>query len=127
MSARLGAALAAYVRQLAPPGSLAYLVVEGVSESTAAGMATQWDAGMPRLAIASKHPARFGDHAIRRGVTATMLRNAGALCLVLCRGTRVADSQGVRTFHSVNPSVLLDDTDNLLLLAKAHPPAAGPR
>lgn len=120
MSSRLGTALAGHVLDL--PGERKFVLVEGISEDLAEGMATAWDDSELRLAIASQHPERFGSRALK-DVAATGLRNRGPVCLVLCEGAQLADRQSLRAFESVAPSDLLREHGGLIRLTEAAPPA----
>ena len=124
MSARLGSALAAYLREQTE-NTAAFVLVEGVPTSVAAGISSGWDDdSMPRLAVVSADPAAFGRHALV-GVSGTQLRNEAddrGVVLVLCEGRQLPDRQSLNLFESVSPSVLLETRDGLALLA-AQPPA----
>lgn len=125
MSRRLGAALAEYIRRI--KGESRFVLVEGVPESLAEGMARAWERDLPPLAIAASSPERFGTHALR-DVSATALRNrqvsgtSPGVVLVLCEGQQVADRQSLNLFESVSPGLLLNDAEGLGILAQ-QPPA----
>lgn len=125
MSARLGAALAEYLRiylaRHMQAGHPAFFLVEGVSVEVALGMSRAWDQSLPRLAVHSPDPSEFGEHALR-DASGTQLRNTGGIVVVLCGGEQVEDRQSLNLFESVSPSVLLDTTEGLSILAQ-QPPA----
>ena len=124
MSGRLGRALAASLHDKLTPGAAAFVLVEGVPASVADGLSGAWDdEGMPRLAVVSSTPGRFGHHALT-DVSGTQLRNeAGTrgVVLVLCDGEQVPDRQSLNMFESMSPSVLLEDASGLALLSQQHP------
>lgn len=122
MNVRLGGALAEHLRRNLTPGERNFVLVEGVPVSVADGMSATWDDELPRLAIVSAVPARFGSHAMR-DVSGTQLRNqsAGGVVLVLCDGEQVADRQSLNMFESVSPSVLLDTAEGLGILSQQRP------
>jgi hypothetical protein len=118
---RLGTALAGYIERLARDASKPFVSVEGVSEEVAEGIQRGWSDPGWRLAIASDEPGRFGKQALL--TAGTELRNEDAVCLVICQGHALADSQSLKSFESVAPADLLEDSDSLALLADAAPPA----
>ncbi|ABM11925.1 Type IV secretory pathway VirB4 components-like protein [Mycolicibacterium vanbaalenii PYR-1] len=124
MSLRLGAALAEYLRlNLKPAERNFFVLVEGVSSHVAAGMASEWDDALPRLAVAAPEPSRFGAYALT-DVSGTQLRNAAGsngVVLVLCDGEQVPDRQGISLFDSIFPSILLDKPQGLILLCQQKP------
>lgn len=124
MSLRLGAALAEYLRlHLKPAERNFFVLVEGVSSHVAAGMASEWDDALPRLAVVAPEPSRFGSYALT-DVSGTQLRNAAdsnGVVLVLCDGEQVPDRQGIGLFDSISPSVLLDTPQGLILLCQQKP------
>ena len=125
MSTRLGAALAEYLRRRLDPGQRNFVLVEGVPATVADGMAAAWhDEAMPRLAVASRTPKRFGKHALGDDVSGTQLRNQGirGVVLVLCDGEQLPDRQSLNLFQSVSPSDLLDSPEGVAILAQ-QPPA----
>src|SRR4051794_13881053 len=92
MSSRLAWALVERIRRLPAGGK--FVVIEGVDEDVAAAIASVWTgADLPRLAVASGTPPRFGIHALEPA-SATGLRNEdeGGFCLVICQGTRISDA-----------------------------------
>jgi len=120
MSARVGAALAEYIRRL--PGNSKYVLLEGISEDTAASLAAAWDGDqLPTLAIQSATPQRFPENALT-GVSGTGLRNTHpeGVCLVICEGSRVADRQSLNSFENVAPADLMESVETLAILARAH-------
>lgn len=124
MSLRLGAALAEYLRlHLQPAERNFFVLVEGVSSLVAAGMASEWDDALPRLAIVAPDTSRFGSYALT-DVSGTQLRNAvdsNGVVLVLCDGEQVPDRQGISLFDSISPSVLLEKPQGLILLCQQKP------
>jgi len=123
MSMRLGSALTEYLRRHLMGTRRAYVLIEGVPISVAEGMSTAWPMDLPKLAIVSASPARFGRHAMQ-GVSGTQLRNqsANGVVLVLCEGEQVPDRQSLNLFESVIPSVLLDTPEGMGILSQ-QPPA----
>ncbi|GAB2983961.1 ATP-binding protein [Actinotalea caeni] len=123
MSARVGRALAEYLRRHLAKGERNFVLVEGVPLSVAEGMSASWDTELPQLAVVSPAPARFGSHAMR-DVSGTQLRNrsAGGVVLVLCDGEQVPDRQSLNLFESISPSVLLETAEGIAILAQ-QPPA----
>lgn len=123
MSARLGSALAAHLREHTT-GTAAFVLVEGVPEEVARGMSSAWkDDAMPRLAVFSATPASFGRHALSE-VSGTKLRNEAGdrgVVLVLCDGEQLPDRQSLNLFESVSPSALLEDATGLALLSQQAP------
>jgi hypothetical protein len=120
VSARIGAALAEYIRRL--PGASKYVLLEGISEDTAASLAFAWDGDrLPTLAIHSLTPWRFPEHALS-GVSGTGLRNThpDGVCLVVCEGSRVPDRQSLNSFENVAPADLMENVETLAILARAH-------
>ena len=119
MSARIGAALAEYIRRL--PGDSKYILLEGLSEDTATSLAAAWDGGeLPTLAIHSLTPKRFPHNALV-GVSGTGLRNTHpeGVCLVICEGSKVADRQSLNSFENVAPADLVENVETLAILARA--------
>lgn len=126
MSARLGAALAEHLRRGLRPGRRSFVLVEGVTESVAEGMSRAWNSTLPRLAVVSASPSRFGEHALR-DVSGTQLRNkpdSSGVVLVLCDGEQVPDRQSLNMFESVVPSVLLENAEGVGVLAQQSPAVA---
>jgi hypothetical protein len=125
MSSRLGRALAHHILGL--PGDRKFVAVEGVEEDLAAAMAGAWEDATLPLAIASAHPARFGEQALA-GESGTALRNKGPVCLVVCEGFQLPDRQSLRAFESIAPGDLLASHEGLALLARQPPgaPMDGP-
>ena len=123
MSGRLGAALAEHLRNHLVRGHGNFVLVEGVPADVAAGMSRAWDDSLPRLAIVSAEPRRFGRHALI-DVSGTQLRNqpGAGVVLVLCDGEQVPDRQSLNLFESVSPSVLLDSAEGMSILSQ-QPPA----
>lgn len=123
MSTRLGGALAEHLRRHLAPGQLNFVLVEGVPASVAEGMSRAWDGSLPRLAVVSPEPGRFGEHALTE-VSGTRLRNqpgTSGVVLVLCDGEQVPDRQSLNLFESVSPSVLLDTAEGMGILSQQHP------
>lgn len=122
MSARLGGALAEYLRRNLTEGERNFVLVEGVPTSVALGMSAAWDQSLPQLAVVSSSPARFGLHAMGE-VSGTHLRNQsdGGVVLVLCDGEQVADRQSLNLFESVSPSVLLESAEGMGILSQQAP------
>lgn len=123
MSIRLGAALAEHLRRHLTPGERNFVLVEGVPASVAEGMSRVWDASLPRLAVVSPEPGRFGEHALTE-VSGTRLRNqpgTSGVVLVLCDGEQVPDRQSLNLFESVSPSVLLNTAEGMGILSQQHP------
>ena len=123
MSARLGAALAEYLRPRLARAQRSFVLIEGVSSAVAEGMSRDWDYSLPTLAIVSPEPRRFGSHALTDG-SATQLRNQGTsgVVLVLCDGEQVPDRQSLNMFQSVSPSILLESAEGMGTLAQQRPP-----
>jgi hypothetical protein len=125
MSARLGAALAEYLRRHLPLGQLSFVLVEGVPAIVAEGMSRAWDESLPTLAIVSAEPRRFGRYALI-DLSATQLRNqrgTAGVVLVLCDGEQVPDRQSLNLFQSVSPSILLESAEGMSILSQQRPPA----
>jgi hypothetical protein len=125
MSSRLGSALAEYIKRgMTESGSdRVYILVEGVPASVADGMVRAWDSSLPRLAIVSVEPHRFGDYALR-DVSGTYLRNRAdthGVVLVMCDGEQVPDRQSLNLFESVSPSALLDTPEGMGILSRQVP------
>ncbi len=123
MSARLGGALAEYLRRHLPPEQPNFVLIEGVSSEVAEGMDRSWDNSLPNLAIVSPAPQRFGTHALVNG-SATQLRNqpgTTGVVLVLCDGEQVPDRQSLNLFQPVSPSVLLDSAEGMGILSQQPP------
>lgn len=124
MSDRLGAALAEHLRRHLVPGQRNFVLVEGVPASVADGMRGAWDDdSMPRLAIASRTPQRFGRYALA-DISGTQLRNqpgTRGVVLVFCDGEQVPDRQSLTLFQSVSPSDLLDSPEGVAILAQQAP------
>ena len=74
MSTRLGGALTEHLRRYLTLGSRSFVLVEGVPASVAEGMTKAWDESLPRLAVVSAEPGRFGPYALG-DVSGTQLRN----------------------------------------------------
>src|SRR6266704_2441683 len=124
MSARLGAALADHLRRHLTSGERNFVLVEGVPSIVAEGMSRAWDDSLPRLAIVSAEPRRFGDYALT-DVSGTQLRNqpgSAGVVLVLCDGEQVPDRQSLNMFESVSPSILLDSAEGMSFLSQQQPP-----
>lgn len=123
MSTRLGAALAEHLRRHLAPGQRNFVLVEGVPASVAEGMSRAWDGSLPRLAVVSLEPGRFGEHSLTE-ISGTRLRNqqgARGVVLVLCDGEQVPDRQSLNLFESVSPSVLLETAEGMGILSQQHP------
>lgn len=127
MSRRLGAALAEHIRRM--PGTTKFILIEGVDMSLADGIAHAWTDKLPRLAIASAKPERFGSYALT-GVSATGLRNLSGtgVVLVICTGYQLADRQSLSRFASLEPADMLGDPEGFTLIAQQPPavPVNGP-
>ena len=123
MSTRLGGALAEYLRRHLTPGQPNFFVIEGVPSGVAEGMSRSWDSSLPRLAIVSPEPHRFGSHALTAG-SATQLRNergTTGVVLVLCDGEQVPDRQSLNLFQPVSPSILLETAEGMGTLSQQPP------
>lgn len=122
MNSRLGAAITEHIRTFSGPSK--FVLVEGVSEDLAAGIAAAWSPDLPPLAVASPHPERFGDHALR-DVSGAGLRNrhAEGVCVVLCEGQQPPERQSISKFENVAPSDLLASAERISILAQAGAPA----
>ena len=126
MSTRLGSALAEHIRRKLATSDRGFIVVEGVSASVAEGMARAWDDSLPRLAVVSSEPQRFGQYALTE-ISGTRLRNshdARGVVLVMCDGEQVPDRQSLNLFESVSPSVLLDSAEGMAILSQQQPAIA---
>jgi hypothetical protein len=124
MSARLGAALAEYIRRDLRPEERSFVLIEGVPDSVAEGMSRAWDDALPTLAVVSPEPHRFGRHALT-DVSATQLRNqqgTTGVVLVLCDGALVPDRQSLNLFQTISPSILLDSPKGMSILSQQRPP-----
>ncbi len=123
MSRRLGAAIAQHIREL--PGTARFVLVEGVSEDLAAAITAAWSPELPPLAVAARHPSRFGAYALQ-GTSGTGLRNrhAEGVCLVVCEGEQLPDRQSLRSFENVAPSDLLASPEGIASLARAAVPTS---
>ncbi len=120
MSARIGAALAEYIRRLpgrqqVHPAGRDYLRTPRRA-SQRLGTAAQ----LPTLAIHSLAPKRFPHNALV-GVSGTGLRNTHpeGVCLVICEGSKVADRQSLNSFENVAPADLVENVETLAILARA--------
>ena len=123
MSIRLGSALAEHLRRKLANGERNFVLVEGVTSSIAEGMTRAWDDSLPRLAVVSTEPARFGNYALRQ-VSGTHLRNrrdSRGVVLVLCDGEQIPDRQSLNLFESVSPSVLLGSAEGMGILSQQQP------
>ncbi|HEX3680571.1 MAG TPA: hypothetical protein VHU90_12685, partial [Galbitalea sp.] len=123
MSTRLGSALAEHIRRKLAGNEHSFVLVEGVPATVADGMSRAWDDSLPRLAVVSNEPERFGKHALR-DVSGTQLRNrrdTRGVVLVLCDGEQVPDRQSLNLFESVSPSVLLDSPEGMGILSQQNP------
>ena len=124
MSARLGGALAAELRDRLRGNDKSFVLLEGIPTGVAEGMSKAWDdVTMPQLAIVSQTPALFGNHAMRQGVSGTQLRNRTdpgwrGVVLVLCEGEQVPDQQSLGLFEPLSPSELLNKPAGIALLAQ---------
>lgn len=125
MSRRLGGALAEYLRRQLATSERSFVLMEGVATSVAEGMSRSWTDELPRLAVVSSEPARFGVHALT-DVSGTQLRNDpsnnGGVVLVLCDGEQVPDRQSLNLFEAVSPAVLLESAEGMSILARQTPP-----
>ena len=120
MSGRLGAALAEHIRRI--PGRTKFILIEGVDLSLAEGIDRAWTDDLPRLAIASGKPERFGGHALT-GVSGTGLRNlsSNGVVLVICTGQQLPDRQSLSRFASLEPADMLRDPEGFTLIAQQAP------
>ena len=124
MSARLGGALAAELRERLRDNDKSFVLLEGIPTGVAEGMSKAWgDATMPQLAIVSQTPALFGNHAMREGVSGTQLRNRTdpgwrGVVLVLCEGEQVPDQQSLGLFEPLSPSELLNKPAGIARLSQ---------
>jgi len=120
MSGRLGAALAEHIRRM--PGRTKFILIEGVDMSLAEGIARAWRDDLPRLAIASGKPERFGRYALT-GVSGTGLRNLSGdgVVLVICTGVQLPDRQSLSRFASLEPADMLRDPEGFTLIAQQAP------
>lgn len=124
MSARLGGALAEYLRRHLTSGQCNFVLIEGVSSEVAEGMSRAWDNSLPNLAVVSPEPHRFGRHALTDG-SATQLRNhpgTTGVVLVLCDGEQVPDRQSLNLFQPVSPSILLQSAEGMGILSQQPSP-----
>lgn len=127
MSARLGGALAAELRERLRDNDKSFVLLEGIPTGVAEGMSKAWDdATMPQLAIVSQTPALFGNHAMREGVSGTQLRNRTdpgwrGVVLVLCEGEQVPDQQSLGLFEPLSPSELLNTPAGIARLSQQLP------
>ncbi|HET7591289.1 MAG TPA: ATP-binding protein [Solirubrobacterales bacterium] len=119
MSERLGQALVATISRSAADGA-AWLLVDGVTPEVGEAIAADWDKALPRLVVVGPAEANFrGFELGEEPVTA--LRNAGPVCLVLCEGEAIADSQSIRGFDHFSPGDLTADREGLAQLASQNP------
>jgi hypothetical protein len=119
MSERLGQALVATISASAAEGA-AWLLVDGVTPGVAEAIAAKWDEALPRLVVVGPAEADFrGFELGEEPVTA--LRNTGPVCLVLCEGEAIADSQSIKGFDRFSPGELTADRRGLSLLASQPP------
>ena len=120
---RLGQAMVAYIRKL--EGSSKFLVVEGVPEQLALAISQEWDdddRGLPLLAVASDSEDGFGSHVLSGRSAANLRhhdRSRPGICLVVCEGSQLAESQSIGGFVAVAPSDLLKSKSTIQLLADA--------
>src|SRR5262245_61550117 len=123
MSGRLGAALADHIRLM--PGRTKFILIEGIDMSLAEGIGRPWTDDLPRLAIASANPERFGRHALV-GVSGTGLRNLSTdgVVLVICTGQQLPDRQSLSRFASLEPADMLRDPEGFTLVAQQAPAVA---
>jgi hypothetical protein len=123
MSARLGGALAEYLRRHLTTGQPNFVLIEGVTSAVAEGISRSWDDSLPTLAVVSPEPHRFGLHALTDG-SATQLRNqpgTTGVVLVLCDGEQVPDRQSLNLFQPVSPSILLESAEGMGILSQQPP------
>ena len=123
MSGRLGAALAEHIHRM--PGRTKFILIEGVDISLAEAIARAWTDDLPRLAIASGEPQRFGGYALK-GVSGTGLRNLSSdgVVLVICTGQQLPDRQSLSRFASLEPADMLRDPEGFTLIAHQAPAAS---
>jgi hypothetical protein len=119
MSQRLGRALVAKISASVKDGA-AWLLVDGVTPEVAEAVARAWETGLPRLVIAGPREADFRGYELG-DEPATALRNSGAVCLVLCEGQAIADSQSIKGFDRHSPGELTATLEGLELLAEQAP------
>lgn len=119
MSERLGRALVATISSSVADGA-AWLLVDGVTPEVAEAIAADWGEALPRLVVVGPAEANFrGFELGEEPVTA--LRNAGPVCLVLCEGEAIADSQSIRGFDRFSPGELTADREGLAQLSSQTP------
>ncbi|HEV2857953.1 MAG TPA: hypothetical protein VGW80_06070 [Solirubrobacterales bacterium] len=119
MSERLGRALVARISESAADGA-AWLLVDGVTPEVAEAIAAGWAEELPRLAVVGPAGADFRGRELK-DEPATSLRNSGPVCLVLCEGEAIADSQSVKGFERYSPGELVVEQEGLELLAVQAP------
>ena len=130
MSRRLGAALAAELRERLRGNDKSFVLLEGIPTAVAEGMSRAWDdSKMPQLAVVSNTPGRFSGHAMSQGVSGTQLRNRTdegwrGVVLVLCEGEQVPDQQSLGLFEPLSPSELLNTAAGIALLSQQAPAVA---
>jgi hypothetical protein len=118
MSERLGRALVAKISEAAD--GAAWLLVDGVTPEVAEAIAAGWSDDLPRLAVVGPPEADFRGRELK-GEPATSLRNSGPVCLVLCEGEAIADSQSIKGFERFSPGELTVEGQGLALLASQAP------
>jgi hypothetical protein len=122
MNGRLGAAIAQHIRTI--PGQSKFVLVEGVSEDLAEGIAAAWSSELPPLAVVSSRPERFGDYALRDASGAGLRnRHPEGVCVVLCEGQQPPERNSISKFENVAPSDLLASPERIATLAQAGAPA----
>jgi hypothetical protein len=120
---RLGSALVEHIRLI--DASAKFIVVEAAQPDLAEAMAEFWDTDdlrLPKLAIASGEPKRFGKYGLKRSAANLRHSDGAGLCVVVCEGFQLSERQSVNGFFPISPDDLLGSTKDLLLLAKAVKP-----
>jgi hypothetical protein len=119
MSERLGQALVDAISDSAG-GRSSWLLLDGVTPDVAETVAASWNENLPRLVVVGPADNNFQGFALG-DEPATALRNSGPVCLVLCEGQTIADSQSVKGFDRFSPAELTADRDGLHLLCVQDP------
>jgi hypothetical protein len=122
MSERLGRALVAKISSSVSSNEdgAAWLLVDGVTPEVAEAIAVGWEKQLPRLVVVGPEERDF--HGYELGdLPATSLRNLGPVCLVLCEGETIPDSQSIKGFERYSPGDLVADRAGLEMLASQVP------